>query len=172
MASPQQRSCGCFPLDDGPLSEATSGIEEPHQDISQRLRTAFWDTFMKLPEPARTAINVHWNAVRSSTGGRTPSVELSTYPAGAARKNVLAATNSAAFWFHPHVLSHAPDKVVEALVAHELAHALLQAKRKTFESDKAEEQVVPFITFGWGYEDQDIDEWRAEVNASTDLSAA
>ena len=58
-----------------------------------------------------------------------------------------------------------PDEVVEALVAHELAHALLQAKGRTFTSDASEELAVPLITFGWGYEDQDIDLWMAEATA-------
>ncbi len=169
MAKTLLRPCGCFPCDFQALHEDTSGTE-PSQDLKNRLRTVFWDTFKRLPERTQTAINDHWNGLRTTTGDRTPTLEISTHPAGAARKNVLAATNSATFSFHPDVLNSAPDEVAQALVAHELAHALLQAKGKTFSSDEEEEQAVPFITFGWGWEDDAIDLWIAEVTASARLS--
>lgn len=170
MPEPRQRLSECFPFDSRALPEAASRTTRPNQDLLNRLHDTFWNTFMKLPEPTRTAINLHWDRQRRLAGTKTPALELSSDPSGGARKDVLAATDSLWFRFHPEVLRAALDEVLKALVAHELAHALLQAKGKTFPSDAAEEQAVPFITLGWGYEDQDIDLWMAEVTSSPDLS--
>jgi hypothetical protein len=126
---------------------------------------------MALPECVRSALNVHWKREHLGAGPSPPFLKLSNHPAGPARKNVLAATDSVRFWFHPEVVRTAGDEVLNTLIVHEIGHAYFQALKKPFPSDEAEEALIPTLSLAWGFEDQEIDFWMADVNASPDLSA-
>lgn len=141
----------------------------------ERFAQIFRDTWRQIPLKARRLIVKFWRRNTppwAATGLRSPTIQLTDYWEFSERswrqKNELGicGLDGHGLFFYGPVVDKMPQRHVEELIAHELAHVVQSATDGPPHTDRTiarifdtTENIADEYMEGWGFDSEAMDEW-------------
>lgn len=165
LPAPARRTT-CFPRAASSLRLHESAMPTmPLGTAQSRLKAAFEATLAQLPPHAQASLRAFWRSGTAVDTGRRKECRLVLVEPSGSRiigTNALAATSGFDFRFLYPFVAIAPEAILRAVVAHELAHAFLRANGQERETVEGEEHDARTVVLAWGFDEAEVDLWSAE----------